>query len=771
MEHAAETVNRSMVRVLAQLDEKPWLAAILVVVLTVGGLALGRAPIGGDPDYMYRPIKSELQRALRSGTLPYWSDRMGLGVPLVAESHAAAFYPPNWLLYGLLSVGAAYRFAMFAHYLALTAVTYAYARCLRIGKWGAALAAVCFTLCGFQAMHSVHEPFYMALPFLPLCLLLADRYATTGRLGWLALLALSWGAQLTLGHFQIPMWTGGLTLITGGWRVLSARKSWVRLFGIAAALGWAAAIAGAQLGLTVEMWRLSGFGRSTEQLEKFALPPSHWIQPVLPTLFMRLEGGSVDPYWTNQNTNEGESSFYVGTLPLIFAGVGWLASDRERRLTPWRWIVVLSWLLASLPGISAAWYAVITQVPGLGWFRAPGRYTAVTSFGLALLAGRGFDKLIPPVVFRRGMLFSVGFGFAAFAWAGVLSQRPDLRAGLGIDGIALRFAISALSWCLCLAAIWAWRRGTLGAWAPFALASIELAILYCIAPSVWEWRVPSPAESPILSRLAREPDIGLVISGLGDMAVRAGIAPAFPYLGMTPPPPAYLLEHADKPKPDDIRLDRWRRRLGVTHSIQTGTRVVAGRDLLISEHDLVLDRLLNQFDSSAPEGRLWSVLTCPGTFPAARLATRAFVTDHGGEDGWKELYIRLNNADCEQESTYILGNEPEPPSVPWARSARVISYDGRTAVVEHDGACDLIVRRAHYAGWTYQVNGGPARPAARVDGGLQGARLSGSGTSRVTFRYEPTGLRWGLWISGCSVVLALGCACTAVARGQLSFSA
>ena len=73
----------------------------------------------------------------------------------------------------------------------------------------------------FQAVHVGHEPFYHTMPYLPLCLLLADRYVTTGRLAWLAGLVLAWGTQLTLGHFQIQMWTGGLVLLIGSWRAFT----------------------------------------------------------------------------------------------------------------------------------------------------------------------------------------------------------------------------------------------------------------------------------------------------------------------------------------------------------------------------------------------------------------------------------------------------------------------------------------------------------------------------------------------------------------------
>src|SRR5437588_10065580 len=114
----------------------PLLFATGLVGAILAGLLGGIEPIGGDPDQMYRPIKTELARALRQGRLPFWSDRLGLGVPLVAESHAAAFYPPNLVLYRLLDVPVAYRWSMWLHYLALSAAMYGYARVLGIGGWG-----------------------------------------------------------------------------------------------------------------------------------------------------------------------------------------------------------------------------------------------------------------------------------------------------------------------------------------------------------------------------------------------------------------------------------------------------------------------------------------------------------------------------------------------------------------------------------------------------------------------------------------------------------
>src|SRR3954463_11015976 len=99
----------------------PLVVSLVVVGLTLAGLAAGYEPIGSDPDLLYRPLKSELARALGEGRLPLWSDRFGLGVPLAAESHVAAFYPPNWALYRLLPVNPAYRLALALHALAAAA--------------------------------------------------------------------------------------------------------------------------------------------------------------------------------------------------------------------------------------------------------------------------------------------------------------------------------------------------------------------------------------------------------------------------------------------------------------------------------------------------------------------------------------------------------------------------------------------------------------------------------------------------------------------------
>ena len=191
--------------------------AMLLVGIVLAPLLIGYEPTGGDPDRLYRPLKSELSPSLASGELPFWSHRFGLGVPLVAESHVAAFYPPNLVLYRIFDVSTAYRLSMWLHYVALVATTYAYGRSLKLSQWGSALAGVAFSLCGFLAIHSSHEPFYCLMPYLPLALACAESYVAGGRVLGLGLLALP-GNSVDPGQFQIQMWTNLVVILTGLWR-------------------------------------------------------------------------------------------------------------------------------------------------------------------------------------------------------------------------------------------------------------------------------------------------------------------------------------------------------------------------------------------------------------------------------------------------------------------------------------------------------------------------------------------------------------------------
>jgi hypothetical protein len=736
--------------------------AVCAVGVVLSPVLVGFAPLDGDPELMYQPIKAELGRALRSGRLPFWSNRFGLGVPLIAESHVAAFYPLNWFFYGVCGVTTGYCLSLWLHSVGLVLATFMYARGLGIEPTGCGLAAVCFALCGFQAVHLVHEPFYHLMPFLPLCLYLGDRYALTGRWSWLAGLALAWGTQLTLGHFQIQMWTGGLVLITGSWLALGStkgsRQQIGRICGLVIGLGWGAAIAWVQLGLTWELTRIAGFVRPPEFLSNYLFPPAHWAQFALPAVFLGRPLGAGDTYWGRQGTTPGEACAYVGVVALLLAFVGMVASSRGRVLAIWRLIIPLTLLLATMPGWWPDGFYALSKVPGFGWFRAPARYTLLPSLGLALLAGRGLDAAVPARRFWPGLILAVVVGVLAWAWSIWWAQRADFQAGLGADTVFVRFAVTGLAWGMGIAAVIGWRTKQLHTGAVFGLVLVELGGLLFAGPVLWHWTIHLPEASAVLQKLAGSADVGLVAGRLLNVPVDGSQTAAFPNLGIVPPPPNYLLEPTALPPGENTEFQRrWQRRFGVTHGVWGSRDDVRGTEVLAEIPDPALDRVMGGVPVLRRGGLgPWKLVRVPNPFPPVWIARRIREAA-----GWGQLYTELSRSDVPDQAWFLSEDgSPTLPS-PLDRGGQIQGWDGETATVKHDGSCILIVRRTHYPGWVYRVNGGPAQPVLKVNGGLQGAPIPGSGTSRITMHYQPTGLRQAVLVSGAAVgcaVLVLGAA-------------
>lgn len=742
----------------------PCALALAAVGLCLGGLLVGYEPVGGDPDGIYRPIKTELSRALRQGTLPFWSDRLGLGVPLVAESHVAAFYPSNLVLYRVFETATAYRLSMWLHFLAVVVAMYAYARELGITPWGASISSLALALSGFQSSHSCHEPFYHVLPYLPFCLLLAERFMASGGVGWLAGLALALGVQVLLGHFQIQMWTAGLVVLTGFWRAAFGGRPWPRALALSGAVAWGFGVAAVSLGLTWELIQVAKFDRPLKFLMNFAFPLDHWAQLALPRVFLGFEfGNGVERYWDMQGTLPYEAALYVGTVPLVLAFVGLLAW-RDRPLAVWRLLVPLSFALATMPRWWPDGYMALLQLPGLGYFRAPARYTLLTSVGLALLAGRGFDRLLPSRRFWTGFALASAFAAAAGTWGWLWMWRPEIRQIPGHEARMGYLAGAAGVWVVSLAVLAFWRLGYAKAYWPFVLAALELGYLFHHGATPWGWGFRLPEDSPAMARLLREPGVELVAGRLMGFPARAGLTPAYPTFGINAPPPNYLLEGPSvNPTPPNAETRPWLSRFGVTHGIWKGEAPVREDvEILYRGKDPALDKLQPR-EPAGPEPSIWRVERYPPAAPPAHVATQVREAKN-----WYALYARLSKRDARDEVWFERAESPHDDLSPRARQARLLRWDSVSGEVEHDGTCDLVIRRTYYPGWTAQLNDGPEEPVYRADGGLQAVRIPGSGRTRVTVRYRPTLLSSGAVVSAISVASALAILGLAALRARRS---
>jgi hypothetical protein len=366
------------------------------------------------------------------------------------------------------------------------------------------------------------------------------------------------------------------------------------------------------------------------------------------------------------------------------------------------------------------------------------------------MAGSALDQSISASRFRVGLGLAGLAGASAIAWGVYWSRLPEVTSSLSPSLILSSIAMAVGAWMLGLVLIALWWHGRVGSVVLFLVTTLQLAVLFHLAPVRWDWGSRwNPSGSPILQKLKSEPDVGLVAGfQANNLTTRVGIAPAYPYLGFRLPPPHFILLPLGVVQPrDSAEYARWGRRMGITHGVfGAWTKQISGAETLLVTEDPFLRRLTFQAFQSyrdATDDR-WRLERYPGAFPAVRVLLRSRVVED-----WPALFGSLNKDDHRDEATYMRGDAPPQTSAPRARQARLVSASESEAVVEHDGDCDVIFRRCWYPGWSFQVNGGPEQRVFRADGGLQAVRLQGTGPSRIHFRYRSA---W--WLVSLPVSLA-----------------
>jgi hypothetical protein len=222
---------------------------------------------------------------------------------------------------------------------------------------------------------------------------------------------------------------------------------------------------------------------------------------------------------------------------------------------------------------------------------------------------------------------------------------------------------------------------------------------------------------------------------LENLPVRAGLTTASPYVGFTLPPPHPLLAEAYVPRAiGSAQAKTVLRRLGVTHMVWDGPAGLASNDrVLYAGADAALDEVAYS-PAGTSRRRVWTIIELPSPLPQA-LATGHWLLSRDR----RQLFNELLEPKSLDAACYLESEAPQEPRTAHAHSAEVRRWTGRTAEVEHDGACDLVIARTFYPGWTARIDDGPARPVFNVNGGLQAVRVDRAGTTRVAFSYRPTG--------------------------------
>ncbi len=442
---ASSGINRKVLRSFDSAVIWLWLIAVAAAAVRWWPLVSGEGLVGGDLYTYFFPLKAWYAERLRQGELALWNPLIGNGMPSLAESQTAVFYPPNLLLYGLLPVGVAYNASFLLHYVLAIGFTGHYLRRLGLGLGATLFGSVVFVYGWFPA-RSCLEWAIVTGAWLPLVLWGVEGFLAGGRPRHAITIALALGMQLLAGHFNLAFITLLVVAIYAPlrWATLTGdgvRRSG-RLVAVAIFVCLGLGVAAVQLVPTWELKSRSqrrGTGERSHDVSYGSVPAWYLPQAVLPwAYYPDVATGFLPQRLGASNTNQVEAHLYFGMLPLVLAVVAIIAARRESLV--WIWFVVALTGLMLVPGW---WSTSMGRLPGFSFFTGPGRYGVMAQLAIAVLAAFSLQRLlsrIQPAAARGIVVFAaLAFSWLDLQWA---SRAVEYARPVPAPPIALRASSS-----------------------------------------------------------------------------------------------------------------------------------------------------------------------------------------------------------------------------------------------------------------------------------------------------------------------------------------
>ena len=542
----------------------PLAFVFLCTLLIFVRLALTQEALyGADFVLYFYPLKEFIRDHLLShGAIPLWNAYQFSGTPLIGNIQASLFYPLGFLFY-LMPSDQAYGYTVVMHCLLASAFMYWFMRTASVSRGGSLLSAFVFTFSGFFMGHlyAGHLTFIQNYIWIPLVFRYLLLFVRTGRLRFAVAAGLAQGIQILGGFPQVAFYTilGALGFLCfQGSLSLKARRwgdTTRTALGMGILLAAGFGLSAVQVAPTLEFAKFStrGDGLNYAMATYESLHPKELLSFLIPDIF----GNAVDQtYWRSRDVwHFWESCGYVGILPL------WLAFVRAeepslRRLRAF-FLLLIGLALVLALGKHNPLYPWIYRLPGFSSFRIPAQILFLYTFGVAVVAGIGLDRVqkgnwtwsrgfIPFMVLVGCVLalFIIGLHFDPFHFFLYLfrgfSEGPVTRAnfeglyervGHSIHMAALLFCAASAFWIVS-------RRIPLGSWRihliVFALVTVDLLPFGSQLIKTHRF-ITTPDKAAILSQLSRTPVQGRVVTMDAHFRTNDGLQYRFPsVLGYDP---------------------------------------------------------------------------------------------------------------------------------------------------------------------------------------------------------------------------------------------
>ncbi len=347
------------------------------------------ASLKGDHIEQHYPWAFLLAQSVKHFQIPWWTNLIHCGFPIVAEGQIGAFYPINLLLYFLLPFKWAYSYMNVVHFFISGYATYLYARTMKLDFLPASMASFIFlfgaafggayynitslkTIAWFPALLFAFEQFYQngkwrylfALSFLSSFLLLAG-YLQIAVMG-MSVFSLYVLLRISLSHHEDRATLPKLKILTS----------------LLMAMVFTAFLVFPQLFLTFQLALHSNrvhLGESYAYVGSMS-PLAIW------TLFLSEAQGFLRG-----------NSLYSGVLSLFFILCAFYSKSCRKTILfkIWFWIGLISIFLAL--GRWSPLYIGIIRLTHFYSFRVPAKFLVFICFAAAMIAAIGLQVLMERV--------------------------------------------------------------------------------------------------------------------------------------------------------------------------------------------------------------------------------------------------------------------------------------------------------------------------------------------------------------------------------------
>lgn len=657
------------------------------------------------------------------GEVPLWNPYNNAGLPFIADTQAAVFYPPRLLTIALAqaTTGWGYRtleVEAVLHVLAFSLAFYAMMRVLTAknthSHYGSVIGAL---IAGYSGWTSGYPPLQLALleaaTWSPLVILGIHQATQTQHLkwGWVFFAGFMLGNSWLAGHPQTSWFITYLGVAYLCFRAYHARVRWqsgvlaIALMGIVT-LGTTAVtlFAGGEYLLRTARADVLGYADKAN-----GFPLQDVLQFFIPY--------SVSVF----------SPLYVGVGTLVWAWAGIKASKTTHF---WLGVGIVA-LLLSFGGNTPVYPALYNLLPGLSFFRGQERAAFLVMFCLATLAGYGISTLATP---QKPALTRMVVGLLAFI--GVLA--------LGI--------------------LFLWMAGNLENSALLG----HVLVSFSIVGVLW-WCLGSPMPAQRVVMIA----VGVLAFELftANMGLEAVYDP-FPAEKQPAPYATSLIEIVQADTETPFRVDGFRG-LRDNYGSQFGIMDIRGISplFLTNAQSLIYQHYINN-------PRAWEVLAVRyvfserGTFPNTPTQVLGQGRDHEGDVYLHQLadprpYAHfvfvadvvdsdafslslLNDPNYQPRQKVILQQEPTlrlPETAPTTATARFLAYTPEKLTLALETPENGILTLAHidYAGWQASLNGAET-PILRAYGVTMALEIP-AGTHTLELVYNPLSYRLGAMFS------------------------